>query len=330
MGCVTQTGEQGFNIARVAALMAGYPVTVAGTSVNRQCGSSLQALNFVAHGIMAGQSEVAVAAGVESMSRIAMGSDAAEISEKLTERFDIIPQGLSAELIAEKWGFSREELDAFSSMSHERALAAQASGRFDSEIFAVHTVTPDGAPIVVTRDEGPREGSTIEKLSKLKPAFKTSGVITAASSSQISDGAAAALLSSASFAAKHGAKPRARIVATAVSGVDPTIMLTGPIPATKKVLERAGLTIADIDLFEINEAFASVVLAWAKETGADLSKTNVNGGAIALGHPLGCSGVRIIGTLLNELEKRDLRYGLATLCIGFGQGVATIIDRKPQ
>jgi acetyl-CoA acetyltransferase family protein len=264
------------------------------------------------------------------MSRIAMGSDAAEISEKLTERFDIIPQGLSAELIAEKWGFSREELDAFSSMSHERALAAQASGRFDSEIFAVHTVTPDGAPIVVTRDEGPREGSTIEKLSKLKPAFKTSGVITAASSSQISDGAAAALLSSASFAAKHGAKPRARIVATAVSGVDPTIMLTGPIPATKKVLERAGLTIADIDLFEINEAFASVVLAWAKETGADLSKTNVNGGAIALGHPLGCSGVRIIGTLLNELEKRDLRYGLATLCIGFGQGVATIIDRKPQ
>ena len=330
MGCVTQTGEQGFNIARVAALMAGYPVTVAGTSVNRQCGSSLQALNFVSHGIMAGQSEVAVAAGVESMSRIAMGSDAAEISEKLTERFDIIPQGLSAELIAEKWGFSREELDAFSSMSHERALAAQASGRFDNEIFAVHTTTPDGAPIVVTRDEGPREGSTPEKLSKLKPAFKTSGVITAASSSQISDGAAAALLASEEFARKHGAKPRARIVATAISGVDPTIMLTGPIPATKKVLERAGLSIHDIDLFEINEAFASVVLAWAKETGADLSKTNVNGGAIALGHPLGCSGVRIIGTLLNELEKRDLRYGLATLCIGFGQGVATIIDRKPQ
>lgn len=330
MGCVTQTGEQGFNIARVAALMAGYPVSVAGTSVNRQCGSSLQALNFVSHGIMAGQSEVAVAAGVESMSRIAMGSDAAEISEKLTERFDIIPQGLSAELIAEKWGFSREELDAFSSMSHERALAAQASGRFDNEIFAVSTFTPDGAPIVMSRDEGPREGSTPEKLSKLKPAFKSNGVITAASSSQISDGAAAALLASEEFARKHGAKPRARIVATAISGVDPTIMLTGPIPATKKVLERAGLSIHDIDLFEINEAFASVVLAWAKETGADLSKTNVNGGAIALGHPLGCSGVRIIGTLLNELEKRDLRYGLATLCIGFGQGVATIIDRKPQ
>jgi acetyl-CoA acetyltransferase family protein len=328
MGCVTQIGEQGFNIARVAALIAGYPVTVAGTSVNRQCGSSLQALNFVSQAIISEQQDVAIAAGVESMSRIAMGSDAAEISEKLTERFDLIPQGLSAELIAQKWGFSRTQLDEFAARSHERALAAQAAGYFDREIVAVETTTPDGQPIVVTRDEGPREGSTVEKLAKLKPAFKGDGVITAASSSQISDGAAAIVLASADRARALGARPRARIVATAIAGVDPTIMLTGPIPATHKALAKAGLSIGDIDLFEVNEAFAPVVLAWAAETGGDLDRTNVNGGACALGHPLGCSGVRLITTLLHELERRDLRYGLATLCIGFGQGVATIIDRK--
>lgn len=328
MGCVTQIGEQGFNVARVAALAAGFPVTVCGTSVNRQCGSSLQALNFAAMGVMSGQQDLVIAAGVESMSRVAMGSDGGGISERVTDRFDIIPQGLSAEMIAARWGFTRGQLDAFALRSHERALEAIDTGRFGREITPVDVVTPSGESARITTDEGPRRGGSIEKLGALRPAFRDDGVVTAATSSQISDGAAAALIGSADAAARLGLKPRARIVATALAGVDPTIMLTGPIPATQKVLKKAGMTIEEIDLFEVNEAFAPVVLAWAHDTGASLDRTNVNGGACALGHPLGASGVRLITTLLHEMERRDVRFGLATLCIGFGQAVATIIDRR--
>lgn len=328
MGCVTQMGEQGFNISRIAALIAGFPVTTTGVTVNRQCGSSLQALNFVAQSIQAGAHELAIAAGVESMSRVPMGSDGTAPSESITSRYDIVHQGTSAEMIAEKWNLSRGDLDAFAIQSHERALAAQAEGYFDREIMPVLAPTPDGTEVEVTRDEGPRAGSTLEKLATLKTPFRENGVVTAASSSQISDGACAVLLGSREAGEAHGLKPRARIVSMALAGVDPTIMLTGPIPATAKALEKAGLSIGDIDLFEVNEAFAPIVLSWQHDTGASLARTNVNGGACALGHPLGASGVRLMTTLLHELERRDLRYGLATLCIGFGQAVATVIDRK--
>ncbi len=328
MGCVTQIGEQGFNIARNAALAAGFPVTVCGTSVNRQCGSSLQALNFAAMGVMSGQQDLVIAAGVESMSRVAMGSDGGGLSEAITDRFDIIPQGLSAELIAQRWGLSRGQLDAFALQSHERALAAIDAGHFAREIVPVEVATPSGERATIAADEGPRRGGSLEKLGGLRPAFREDGVVTAASSSQISDGACAVLVGTREKGEALGLRPRARIVATAVAGVEPTIMLTGPIPATAKVLAKAGMKADDIDLFEVNEAFAPVVLAWSHDTGVSLDRTNVNGGACALGHPLGASGVRLITTLLHEMERRDVRFGLATLCIGFGQAVATIIDRK--
>ncbi|TVQ95454.1 MAG: thiolase family protein [Deltaproteobacteria bacterium] len=326
MGCVTQMGEQGFNVARIAALIAGFPETTCGTSVNRQCGSSLQAFNFAAASVMSGQNDLVIAAGVESMTRVPMGSDGAPPSPKLTERFDIIHQGLSAEMIAAKWELTREELDEYSIESHERALRAAADGVFDREIMKVEVDTPEG-PRTLSVDEGPRRGSTIEKLATLPTVFKEDGVVTPASSSQISDGACAVLVGSQEAGRRYGLQPRARVVATAIAGVDPTIMLTGPIPATRKVLQKAGLSIDDIEVFEVNEAFAPVVLAWLRETGAEYDRTNVNGGAIALGHPLGCSGVRLLTTLLHELERREGRYGLATLCIGYGQAVATIIER---
>jgi len=327
MGCVTQIGEQGFNVARTAALAAGFPITVCGTSVNRQCGSSLQAFNFATGMIMSGQHDLLLAAGVESMSRVEMGSDGGGISEAVLERFDIIPQGLSAEMIAQRWNLTRGQLDAFALESHERALAAVDAGRFEREIAPIEAISPDGERFMFATDEGPRRGGSLDKLSRLRPAFREDGVVTAASSSQISDGACAILVGTREKAAELGLKRRARVVATAIAGVDPTIMLTGVIPATQKVLERANLSIDQIDLFEVNEAFAPVVLAWAADTRGDLQRTNVNGGACALGHPLGCSGVRLMTTLLHEMERRDVRYGLATLCIGFGQAVATIIDR---
>ncbi len=331
MGCVTQVGEQGMNIARTAALIAGFPISVTGTTVNRMCGSSLQTVNFAAQAVMSGMQDVVVGAGVESMTRVTMGSDVAPLSEGLTARFDIINQGLSAELIAKKWGHTREELDRFSLESHRRALVAIDEGYFAREIGAIDVEDEAGATVTFETDEGPRRGSTAEKVAKLKPAFRDDGVITAASSSQISDGAAAVLIGSREGAEKVGLAPRARIVATAVAGVDPTIMLTGPIPVTRKVLKKAGMSLGDIDLFEVNEAFASVVLAWADDMEEDrealLARTNVNGGAIALGHPLGCSGARLLTTLLYELERRDLERGLATLCIGFGQAVAAVIER---
>ena len=326
MGCVTQIGEQGFNIGRLAPLIAGFPVTVTGTTVNRMCGSSLQALNFAAHAVMAGQMDLAIGAGVESMSRVQMGTDGAPLSDKLAERFEFVPQGISAELIAERWGLTRGELDAFSLESHRRALAATASGAFRTEIVPL-TVTRGGETITVDTDEGPRADTTLEKLGRLKPAFQQGGVVTAASSSQISDGSAAVLVGSGEKAAALGLRKRARIRATALAGVDPTIMLTGVIPATRKAVAKAGLSIGDIDLFEVNEAFAPVVLAWSRELGASLEKTNVHGGAVALGHPLGASGARLVTTLLAAMEERDVTFGLATLCIGFGMAVATVIER---
>jgi acetyl-CoA acyltransferase len=331
MGCVTQTGEQGMNIARTAALIAGFPVTVTGTSVNRQCGSSLQGINFAAQGVMSGMQSLVIGAGVESMSRVEMGSDVGPLSERLTDNYDIINQGLSAELIAERWGFSRSQMDALAIESNRRALHAQAEGRFAREIFALDITAPDGAKLAFDKDEGPRAPNP-EKIGALKPAFKEGGVITAASSSQISDGAAAVLIGSKQEADALGIKPRARFVSMALAGVDPTIMLTGPIPATQRALARAGLTPDDIDLFEVNEAFASVLLAWAHDISGGnaeelLARTNVNGGAMALGHPLGASGARVLTTLLHEMERRDVKRGLATLCIGFGQAIATIIER---
>lgn len=331
MGCVTQIGEQGFNIGRLATLTAGFPVTTTGTTVNRMCASSLQAVNFGAQGVMSGMHDLVIGAGVESMTRVAMGTDGAALSENILDRFDIIQQGHSAELIAKKWGQTREQLDRMALESHQRALNAIDKGYFEKEIIPLEVEGPEGETLVFDTDEGPRRGSTIEKLASLKPAFRDDGVVTAAASSQISDGAAAVLIGSKKKADELGLTPRAKFRAMAVAGVDPTIMLTGPIPATQKVLEKAGLTMDDIGLFEVNEAFAPVVLSWAQDLSDNpeklLERTNVNGGAMALGHPLGCSGARLITTLLHEMERRDVQYGLATLCIGFGMAVATIIER---
>src|SRR5262252_7193291 len=303
LGCVDQLGEQGFNIARNAALIAGLPVEVCGTTLDRMCGSGQQAANFAAMGVMAGQYDVVIAGGIEHMTRVPMGSNAmgpgdGPLSPKLQERFNIVPQGISAEMIAEKWGLKREIVPV--------ALA-------DGSVFD----TDEGVRVPVNRD----------KMATLAPSFKPDGVVTAANSSQISDGAAALMFMSPDRAKALGLKPRARVVATALAGVDPTIMLTGPIPATQRVLRKAGMKLEQIDLVEINEAFASVVLAWERELHPDMSRVNVNGGAIALGHPLGCSGAKLMTTLVHELERSKKRFGLQTMCIGFGQGIATIIER---
>ncbi len=328
VGCVDQVGEQGLNIARNAALIAGFPVDVCGTTLDRMCGSGQQAANFAAMGVMAGQYECVIAGGVESMTRVPMGANAVgpgdgPLSPRLQARYEIIPQGLSAELIAEQWGLKREELDALAAESHERAGRAIAEGRFAREIAPI--ALADGA--VFDTDEGVRVPVDRNKMAALAPSFKPDGVITAANSSQISDGAAALLIMSEARARALGLTPRARIVATALAGVDPTIMLTGPIPATQRVLRKAGMTLDRMDRVEINEAFASVVLAWERELHPDMARVNVNGGAIALGHPLGCSGAKLMTTLLHELERSRTRYGLQTMCIGFGQGIATIIER---
>ena len=330
-GCVTQTGEQGMNIARAAALIAGFPVEVPGTTINRFCGSGQQAVNFAAQGVMSGAQDIVIGAGVENMSRVPMGSDAfgpgeGPVSSKLTDLYEIIPQGNSAEMIAKKWGFSREQLDEFAYQSHIKAGQAIKEGRFAREIFAV-AVKQNGSSREFAVDEGVRMPPSKEKMSQLKPSFQEDGVVTAGNSSQISDGAAAVLVMTEEKAKELGLRPRARIVAQAIVGSEPTIMLTGPIPATAKVLKKAGLQLKDIDLFEVNEAFAPVVLAWQHETGADMEKVNYSGGAIALGHPLGASGARLITTLLHELERQDARYGLSTMCIGYGMGIATIIQR---
>ncbi len=328
LGCVDQLGEQGFNIARNAALIAGFPLDVCGTTLDRMCGSGQQAANFAAMGVMSGQYECVIAGGVENMSRVPMGSNAmgpgdGPLSPALQERFNIVPQGISAEMIAEQWGLKREELDELAAQSHEKAGRAIAEGRFAREIAPL--TLPDGS--VFATDEGVRVPVNREKMAQLAPSFKPDGVVTAANSSQISDGAAALMFMSAEKAQALGLRPRARVVATALAGVDPVIMLTGPIPATQRVLKKAGLRLDQIDLIEINEAFASVVLAWERELHPDMSRVNANGGAIALGHPLGCSGARLMTTLLHELERTGKRHGLQTMCIGFGQGIATIIER---
>ncbi|MAK23826.1 MAG: acetyl-CoA C-acyltransferase [Acidimicrobiaceae bacterium] len=334
MGCVMQVGEQSLNIGRNAVLAAGWPESVPATTVDRQCGSSQQALHFAAQGVIAGAYDVAIAAGVEVMTRTPMGASVVKgmgfpFSETMQNRYEetgLPPQGIGAEMIADEYGFTREDLDAFGAESQRRAAVATAEGRFENEIVPV-PVEIDGATEVMTADEGIREGTTSESLSKLNPAFREDGKVTAGNSSQITDGASAVLVMSAEKAAELGLRARARFHSFALAGADPVTMLKGPIPATEKVMARSGLTLEDIDLFEVNEAFASVVLAWQKEHGTDLNKTNVNGGAIALGHPLGCSGTKLMATLLNELERTNGRYGLQTMCEGGGMANATIIER---
>lgn len=328
-GCVSQVGEQGFDIARQAALIAGYPVEVPGTTIDRQCGSSQQAVHFASQAIISGDMDVIVAGGIENMSRVPMGSNmqGVKLSEALTDKYEIINQGLSAERIADKWGFSREKMDEFSLDSHRKAVAAREAGYFEKEIMPLEVTLPDGTTTIVKDDEGPRDNTSLEKLGGLKGAFRENGSVTAGNASQISDGAVAILLMSREKAEELGLKPRFRVLARSVVGSDPTLMLTGPIPATEKVLEKAGLSIDSIDIFEVNEAFASVPLAWLQETGADPKRLNPNGGAIALGHPLGASGGRLMATMLHELERTGGRYGLQTMCEGHGMANATIIER---
>ncbi len=337
MGCVSQTGEQGVNIGRNAVLAAGFPEEVPGMTIDRQCGSSQQAAHFAAQGVLAGVYDVAIAAGVESMTRVPMLVTAQQgpgvpFGPKMLERYDhaLVPQGLSAEMVAEKWSIGREELDVLSLESHQRAARATKEGRFESQIVPV-PVTVDGADETMTIDEGIRWETSLEGLASLKPAFKPDGVITAGNSSQISDGSAAVLIMSEEKARELGLRPKARFVSFALAGVDPVLMLTGPIPATHKVLERAGLSIDEIDLFEVNEAFSSVIAAWRREMPADdvelWERTNVNGGAIALGHPLGCSGAKLLTTLVHELERTGGRYGLQAMCEGGGMANALIIER---
>ena len=337
MGCVMQVGEQALNIGRNALLAAGFPDSVPATTIDRQCGSSQQSAHFAAQGVMAGAYDVVIAAGVEVMSRVPMGASMGvagmpfgpAVHARYADTGGLVPQGISAELIAEKWALSREDLDAYSAQSHQRAARARAEGRFANEIVpvAVRDANGNTTAEMFTEDEGIRPDSTVETLAKLKPAFKPDGRVTAGNSSQITDGASAVLIMSEERANALGLRPRARFHAFALAGVDPVTMLTGPIPATTKVLERSGLTLDSMDVVEINEAFASVVLAWQKEHGADLDRVNVNGGAIALGHPLGASGTKLMATLLNELERTGGRYGLQTMCEGGGLANATIIER---
>jgi acetyl-CoA acyltransferase len=329
MGCVTPIGEQGYNIGRLAALEAGFPVEVPAVQINRMCGSGQQAIHFAAQEIRSGDMEITIAAGVESMTKVPILSDGNDqtIPPSLHGKYEFVHQGISAELIAEKYGLTREELDAYAYESHRRALQAQEKGVFAQEIVPVHGRDQEGNEIVVIKDEGPRQDTSLEALALLKPVFKQKGKITAGNASQMSDGAAAALLMDAGTACRLGIVPKARIIAQTVVGSDPTYMLDGVIPATKKVLQKAGLTIDDMDLVEINEAFAPVVLAWQKEIGIPLSKVNVNGGAIALGHPLGATGVKLMTSLVHELERRQKRYGLLTICIGHGMATASIIER---
>ncbi|MGC2239699.1 MAG: thiolase family protein [Acidimicrobiia bacterium] len=339
MGTVSQTGEQAYNVGRNAALAAGFPEEVPGVTIDRQCGSSQQSAHFAAQAIMAGAQDIVLAAGVENMTRVPMGITAQQgpglpFGARMLERYSqgLVPQGISAEMIAEKWGISREELDTLALESHRRAGRATEEGRFEGQIIPVGVTAEDGSLVTVTKDEGIRWDTSMEKLAGLQPAFKADGVVTAGNSSQISDGAAALLIMSEEKAAELGLTPKARFVAFAMAGVDPVMMLTGPIPATEKVLARAGLAMDDIDLFEVNEAFASVPVAWRMELGgtdpmALWERTNVNGGAIALGHPLGASGARLLTTLVWELERTGGRYGLQTMCEGGGMANALIIER---
>ncbi len=334
IGCVSQVGEQSVNVGRNAVLAAGFPETVPGTTVDRQCGSSQQAIHFAAQGVLSGAYDVVIAGGVESMTRVPLGSSymqgpGAPFGSQMLKRYDngLVHQGISADLVAQKWEISRRELDEYSLESHRRAARATTEGRFSSQIVPVPVQNEDGTSSMFERDEGIRTDTSLEKLASLKPAFKPDGLITAGNSSQISDGAAAVLIMERGTAEQLGLKPRARFVSFSLAGDNPILMLTAPIPATFKALARAGLTMDDIDLVEINEAFASVVLAWQRETGTDLQKVNVNGGAVAVGHPLGASGARLTTVLLHELERTGGRYGLQTICEGGGMANGMIIER---
>lgn len=344
-GCVSQAGEQAFNIARHAVLAAGFPESVPATSVDRQCGSSQQALHFAAQGVLAGSYDIAVAAGVESMSRVpmfssAMGKDpgGSRVAERYAERGGLVNQGISAEMIAARWGLDREDLDRFSALSHQRAARATSEGMLDREIHPIAVDRGEGPTgESMTADEGIRPETTTETLAGLRPAFysdelaarypELKWVVTAGGASQLSDGASAVLVMERGLAEQLGLRPRAAIRHMTVVGDDPILMLTGVIPATRRILERSGLSIGDIDAFEVNEAFAPVVLSWQKELGADLDRVNINGGAIANGHPLGASGAKLMTALLNVLEQTGGRFGLQTMCEGGGMANATIVER---
>jgi acetyl-CoA acetyltransferase family protein len=336
MGCVTQIGEQGWNVGRMAVLAAGWPVTVSATTVDRQCGSSMQTNFNAAAAVMAGQLDLVVSAGVEMMSRVPMGSNGGSISDEVTSRHEIVMQGTSAELLAEEWKLDREALDAYSLESHRRALAASDGGRFESEIIPIELPDEHGgsgggvaAPPVFAVDEAARRETSLEALAALKPAFRPDGVVTAGNSSQIVDGAAAVLIASERAVERLGLEPRARFVSFGLAGVDPTRMLHGNPEAMQKAVARAGLTLDDMGVIEVNEAFASVVL----QTAADLhledrmGDVNPNGGGISLGHPLGATGARITATLLPELERRGARYGIASMCVGFGMAIAGVVEK---
>jgi acetyl-CoA acyltransferase len=347
-GCVTQIGEQGWNVGRMAVMAAGWPVEVSATTVDRQCGSSMQTNFNAAAAVASGQLDVVVSAGVEMMSRVPMGSNGGDLSELVTDRFQIVPQGISAELIAQEWDLSREELDAYALESHRRAIAASEAGRFENEILPITLPEPSAsasaperepsstggtavatAPRLFAVDEAPRRETSAEALAALKPAFIPDGVVTAGNSSQIVDGAAAVLIASEAACAQHGLTPRARFVSFGLAGVDPTRMLHGNPEACAKALGKAGLTWDDISVVEVNEAFASVVLQFAQDAGLRerMADVNPNGGGISLGHPLGATGARVTATLLNELDRRDARYGVACMCIGFGMAIAAVVER---
>jgi 3-oxoadipyl-CoA thiolase len=346
IGCANQAGEDNRNVARMSLLLAEFPEHVGGQTINRLCGSGLQAINSAAQAIATGQGDVLIAGGVESMTRapfVMPKSDSAfprgnqtiydstlgwrMVNDKLAAMHEPISMGETAENVAERFGISREDQDRFALSSQQRAVAAQSSGRFDQQLVSVTVPQRRGDPIVVDRDEHPRADTSLEKLAALPAAFKKNGTVTAGNSAGINDGACVLLMMSAERAAELGLRPMARIVTSAVAGVDPAYMGIGPVPATRKALARGGLAVDAIDLVELNEAFAAQALACLRELGLDQERVNVNGGAIALGHPLGCSGARIMTTLLYEMERRDAHYGLATMCIGVGQGIATIVER---
>jgi acetyl-CoA acyltransferase len=328
LGCVTQIGEQGWNIGRMIPMVAGWPETVCGTSVDRQCGSSMQTNFNAAAAVWAGQLDVVISAGVEMMSRVPMGSNGGDLSPKLLERWQIVPQGISAEVIAEEWGLSREQLDAYSLESHRRAVAAIDEGRFENEIVPVEVTNPHVGTLIGV-DETPRRDTSAEALAALQPAFLPDGRVTAGNSSQICDGAAAVLVASERACSRLGLEPRARFVSFGLAGVDPYRMLHGNPQACAKALERAGLTWDDISVVEVNEAFASVPLQFMHDAGLEerSADVNPNGGGISLGHPLGATGARVTATLINELDRRDARYGVACMCIGFGQALAAVLER---
>ncbi|MGC7930861.1 thiolase family protein [Lysinibacillus sp. VIII_CA] len=329
LGCVTQTAEQGGNIARTALLMAGFPDSVPGVTIDRQCGSSQQAVHFAAQAILAGDMDVVIAGGVESMSRVSMGTNMqnAHLGNRLQENYNIIHQGLSAEKIAEKWSLSKEQLNSYAYESHQRALAAIEAGYFKDEILPIEVIQEDDTVTTVGRDEGPRAETTVDILNSLKTVFQEDGVITAGNASQMSDGASAVVVMALDRAQELGIQPLAKIITRVVVGSDPTLMLTGPIEATRRALERSGLKIEDIDTYEVNEAFAPVPLVWLQEIGGDPKKLNPDGGAIALGHPLGATGTKLLTTLLYRMERENYRYGLLAICEGMGMANATIIEK---